>query len=403
MAIECVGFNGNEKLRAVIVEDDKGALDMMAAMVSREGLSVVKINRSLDAIDYCTNNEVDIMITDVRMPEMNGIELVRELRDKGIFIETIVATAFDDPEVMRECGSFHLAGFLIKPFTLADMRNALARPMLQLSLARENRLLREKLMIANRLASIGRNSAEMSHEMRSILSQVRGASQTIKQVWDDCQPLLAVHDAEPIGMTTVATGRRVVNESLEDVDKSTEYMIDIFNAYQNLLSPGRGEQKVEMKDIVREAVDFTEYGRVRETEFEITIDEKAGAYRIERRKMLQVLINLLSNAYRACEQSKKPKIWVIVREQDDKLDAPPRDDIRYLLAIVRDNGTGVSEELKDKIFDDFYSASEEGLGLGLSVSRDIIRSFGGDIGVCLNWNAGACFKVFIPLDHVTGA
>jgi signal transduction histidine kinase len=66
---------------------------------------------------------------------------------------------------------------------------------------------------------------------------------------------------------------------------------------------------------------------------------------------------------------------------------------------VRDNGAGIPDELKDKIFGPFYSTKEGGTGLGLSISKKIIESYGGTLTLTDAETGGACFSVFLPLQN----
>jgi signal transduction histidine kinase len=63
---------------------------------------------------------------------------------------------------------------------------------------------------------------------------------------------------------------------------------------------------------------------------------------------------------------------------------------------VQDNGSGIPEHLKEKIFDPFYSTKEGGTGLGLSISRKIVESYGGSLKLTDAETEGACFTIFLP-------
>ena len=105
----------------------------------------------------------------------------------------------------------------------------------------------------------------------------------------------------------------------------------------------------------------------------------AGAVRLQ-----QVLLNLLSNAADAAEQSSDRRIRIVASRHDGKV-----------LIDVRDYGPGVPDSVRERIFDPFYSTKGvgKGLGLGLSISYNIIKDFGGQLTVSNPPGGGALFQI----------
>lgn len=120
----------------------------------------------------------------------------------------------------------------------------------------------------------------------------------------------------------------------------------------------------------------------------------------------RVLINLFNNAFYAVMEKEKlhkkngdtsivsylPQVVVTTKSDND-----------FVELIVADNGTGIPDEVKDKIFNPFFTSKPtgEGTGLGLSVSYDIIKQHGGKIHVESIFGDGTSFHIYLPLNHST--
>jgi two-component system C4-dicarboxylate transport sensor histidine kinase DctB len=107
----------------------------------------------------------------------------------------------------------------------------------------------------------------------------------------------------------------------------------------------------------------------------------------------QILVNLLSNAADATAGRDKPRVALRVRRQDD-----------LALVEVEDNGPGVPENLREKIFEPFFSTKgDQGNGLGLWISSEIARLHGGTLTVHEGASGGALFRLALPIDSRGGA
>ena len=118
--------------------------------------------------------------------------------------------------------------------------------------------------------------------------------------------------------------------------------------------------------------------KVEPEELEILADEKL---------ISQVLINLVKNAFQANAENNKAQVVISSRTGENN-----RPEIR-----VTDNGPGIPPEILEKIFVPFFSTKAEGSGIGLSLSRQIIRNHGGQISVDSEAGKGTIFRVSLPV------
>jgi DNA-binding NtrC family response regulator len=119
----------NTNLKVLVVDDEKPVRDMVGEMVESFGLQVVTTDTSDDAINICGNDSIDILITDIVMPERNGLDLIMEFKKKFPAIPIIAVSGgggitgqYDYLQIAKLIGAKNI---LRKPFSLQEIKSAL--------------------------------------------------------------------------------------------------------------------------------------------------------------------------------------------------------------------------------------------------------------------------------------
>lgn len=110
--------------------------------------------------------------------------------------------------------------------------------------------------------------------------------------------------------------------------------------------------------------------------------------KFDRTQLIRVVTNLVKNAIQAIPDTKEPKIVVSVQSQNDDV-----------VITVSDNGSGVSEENKHKVFEPKFTTKSSGMGLGLAMVKNIVEMHKGSISFKSETNIGTCFKVILPKEN----
>ena len=175
----------------------------------------------------------------------------------------------------------------------------------------------------------------------------------------------------------------------------------LINLVENLLSVTRLEENhlnlhlssELVSDVIEEALKHINRRKV-EYEISVTHEDEFLLAKIDAKLIVQVLINLVDNAIKYCPPG--TKIDISTRPQDG-----------YAIISVADNGSGIADEAKPKIFDMFYSGankiadSRRSLGMGLSLCKSIVTAHGGTISVADNKPCGTVFTFTLPIEEVT--
>jgi signal transduction histidine kinase len=161
-------------------------------------------------------------------------------------------------------------------------------------------------------------------------------------------------------------------------------IVETLRSFSRASSKGRRED-VSLEGSLAEALRLAEPGYRNVVDVEADID---GTLVVsgDRGLLGQVWINLLMNALEAAGDGGKVSIRAY-RSGDEAV-------VRF-----RDTGPGVPDDVREKIFEPFFSGKEDGVGLGLSLSYDIIQGHGGEISVESEEGEGACFEVRLPISR----
>ena len=146
---------------------------------------------------------------------------------------------------------------------------------------------------------------------------------------------------------------------------------------------------VDLQPVIKDAIDLmANQLREQQCQLSYSASQSFPAVLAEPIRLEQVLVNLLSNALDAVQNTPQPSIAVAVLVKNSEL-----------WIEVRDNGVGISAIALESIFDPFYTNREsgEGLGLGLSISYNIVQDFGGQIRVTSEPGVGSCFSVILKI------
>ena len=239
-------------------------------------------------------------------------------------------------------------------------------------LHRETQLLLEvekQLSAAQKLSALGQLSASLAHEIKNPLSSIKGTAEILLDEFPADHP-----KREFVEILLKETTR--LNNTVEEVLQ-----------FSRRGAPGREEGDTgsePLSQVIDRVVSLlASQLRAKSISLSVTGREEGKTFLVAGEKLSQVFLNIILNAIDAVPA--KGAITIDTRKEA----------AGYTVS-VQDNGSGIPEQLQDKIFDPFYSTKDGGTGLGLSISRKILESYGGTLTLSDADTGGACFTVFLP-------
>ena len=208
---------------------------------------------------------------------------------------------------------------------------------------------------------------QIAHEVKNPLTPMRLTVQSFQRKFDASDPK--------------------INQKLNDYTQTLLEQIDTMSAVANAFSnfatmPEQQKEILNLVEIVKRALDIFDENYL---QFESNCDEIW--IKLDRTQMIRVVTNLVKNAIQAIsENEKNPSIEVKVTKQE-----------ATVVISVRDNGMGIEESDKERIFEPKFTTKTSGMGLGLGIIKNVIESYQGKIDFVSELGKGTEFKVVLPL------
>jgi signal transduction histidine kinase len=268
------------------------------------------------------------------------------------------------------------------------------------------RTAQDRLIQTEKLASLGQLTAGIAHEIKNPLNFVNNFSSISVELIDELRE--ALDDAQLDGKLRSEIGE-IANMLQGNLDKVVQHGKRADSIVKNMLlhsRQGSGEHRpVDINAIVEESLNLAYHGaRAEKQGFNITLersfDPAAGEVDLFPQEITRVLLNLISNGFYAATKRKaetnggyEPTLSAGTRSLGDRVE------IR-----IRDNGLGIPPEVREKLFNPFFTTKPagEGTGLGLSISYDIVvKQHAGSIDIDTKPGEFTEFRIILPRGAAT--
>lgn len=368
------------KRSVLLVDDEADIRDVLEVSLQDMGYEVLTAQNGTEALEVFRREMPPVVVSDIKMPGMDGIELLRRIKQESPDTEFVMITGHGDMELAIVSFKDHAADFITKPIHIDVLEIALQKVFEKIRSKRllaeytQNleRLIREKTELQNRLASLGLMIGSIAHGIKGMLTGLDGGLYMLES------GLKRKDDRR------IEEGWKAVTLSAERIRKQ---VLDIlYYAKERELE----RQQVRVADF-GERVAASVAKRMQDHDISLIRDFDVGEETVsmDENAMHAALLNLLDNAVDACLRDAKPhhEVRFSIR--------PVAEGIRFDIA---DNGCGMDRETRDKLFTLFFSSKgQKGTGLGLFVTQQIVRQHGGSIQVSSTPGVGSCFGVVLPL------
>jgi CheY-like chemotaxis protein len=362
----------------LVVDDQPINVQLLKKKLEREGIRVTTAYSGLEALDKVSKDRPDLILLDVMMPDMDGIEVCQRLQSSSETksIPVIFITARTSKEGKIEGLGVGAVDYITKPI---DLDETLARVQTQLRFVAINRELvdlQRRLGESRRAATIGAVTQGIAHNLNNLLGVVIGYVDLIK----------AYHEKPEL-----------VRKNAQHLEEAVNRIVVIIKQLTGLVVKNRPPliraSLARMIDsgIRRYQIDY-------KIDQPITTEPAPGDVLIETNVEVfeEALAKLLINAWESYHDEPDDRRVISIRTE--VVERP--DEGRFALVHVEDRGRGVDPEIRDHAFEPFTSTKHTvGVGMGLTVARHSLRNLGGEVTLTDRPGGGSIATIRHPLDR----
>jgi len=383
------------KVNILLVDDEPGNLLALQAILDPLEQTLVKASSGKEALRHVLKEDFAVILLDVQMPDMNGIEAAAAIRERErsrhipiIFLTGMVKT----DEMMFKGYSAGAVDYLMKPIK-SEILRAKVEVFVELAISRL-KLQQEIEEHTRSAAEISKLNLELEQKNKDLLDRTTSLQETISEL--DSYSYSISHDMRQPLRTMQGYSDILVEECLPQLSPEHQAYLQkissgakrLDNLIQDVLSYSwlsRSKFKLEEIDtdrLTREIIE--QYPGMQDPQAEVTIEGSLPVVLANEATLTQCISNLLGNAVKFVVPGEKPR----VRIRAEKIG-------KYVRIWFEDNGIGISPRDQDRIFGIFVKVHPtqvyNGTGIGLSIVRRAAEKMDGRIGVESELGSGSRF------------
>lgn len=404
----------------LVIDDDETTLRLLTRALEKEGYIVYSATNGKDGLNIIENKKIDVLIVDIQMEGLNGIEVLERAKRMYMDIEGIMVTGHRDQELAIQALRAGALDYIIKPVHMEELYLSIQKAIENINLNR-NRLYRNRelkitseiinkmneelerkieerteklkatqgqLFQTSKLATLGEMAAGLAHELNQPLAAISLIS----------HHLMKLSARDKLTNETLAV-------SLQDVENSVKRMSQII---QHIRTFARQDTMKFISVNIPETINYAlnllgEQLRLHEIEVVRQFNGDLPCIHGEPYQIEQVWINLITNARDALDDAGKN--WKEEREGYQKrleigITFVESGDDKSIVVSFHDNGVGMTAAQQEKMFEPFYTTKEvgKGTGLGLSIVFGIVESHKGRIEKESEEGKGTTLRVIFPVE-----
>jgi two-component system, NtrC family, sensor kinase len=411
----------------IIVVDDESDFEELVNQKFRQKIrqgefQFIFASNGVEALEKVQDNlDLDLVLTDINMPQMDGLTLLSKLNKIEAIFKTVVVSAYGDMNNIRIAMNAGACDFLIKPINLQDLEITIKKNLKQVQSLKEShkqlRLAQFQLIQSEKMSIIGQMLSGIAHEINNPVGSVSANLIHVENYLQDCINLLKRYRGkfpDPGAEIADQVDKIDLDYLIEDSPKIIKAMREGTNRIQEITTSlktfARADTVHKVPLAIHEGIDSTLLilkhrlkANKNRPEIEVMRNyENLPPILCYPGQIKQVLMNLIGNAIDALDEANRGKTYADIQAAPNTIAIQTKlvEDGSAIAISIADNGSGMSEDVKARIFDRLFTTKPigQGTGLGLSISRQIIEeNHGGRLTCSSTPGVGTQFKIVISV------
>jgi signal transduction histidine kinase len=367
----------------LLVDDEAGIRKVLGISLQDSGYDVHTAGSATEALRLFEEIAPPIVLTDIKMPDLDGIELLRRIKKINPDTEVIMFTGHGDMGLAIKSLKNDATDFVTKPINDEVLDIALKRARERISMRHQLREYTEnlerlvvekaqKLIEAERMAAVGQTVSELSHAIKSIANGLKGSIFVLGK------------GIELDNKQYLQEGWKMVEGNVEKIKNLSLDLLN-FGKYGNIVFT-MGDANAPVLDVVQL---LESRATAQGIALKMELSDQLAPMRFDPEGIHRCLLNLVTNAIDACGEDDAPGKTVTVRTKK-----PQNWAVEY---EVIDTGSGMTKDVQDKIFQSFFSTKGiRGTGIGLMMTKRIVDQHQGIIEVTSKKAVGSTIRIKLP-------
>lgn len=359
-----------KKYKILLVDDEINNLENLIFAFELD-YNLISASSAYEALDIVDREDVAVIISDQRMPELTGTELLCKIKEKNPNIIRILITAYSDIEAAIDgINKGDIYRYIRKDLSIDEIETIIKQGIEYYQMNADLDVATRALIKSEKLITIAEIAAGVEHELRNTLM---GLSMGI--------------DSTVLMLSTKGIDDPDVNRSLGRAVEYCKRSTQIIERLNNFAKPGYIE-KVNLSKVIDDTIGMAQ-DVLKKLLIKTTISKQMenALPRVEGNAIHfeEIFFNLIRNAGQAMEG--KGGDITIKGTADD----------HWVYISVQDTGPGIAKENQKSVFEPFYTTKKEGMGMGLYIINNIAKTFGGRLELESELGEGSKFTVVLPV------
>ncbi|MEJ2372945.1 MAG: response regulator [Sulfurimonas sp.] len=344
-------FKTIEKI--LYVEDEKAIQDELSEVIENFCETLYRADDGFQGLDLYKKYNPEIVITDIKMPIMDGIKMAKEIRKINPDAHIVFTTAFSDIEYFQEAIELQVEGYILKPINLEALEKKILSIIDSITLKKELHEKEQMLVHTSKLAAMGEMIGNIAHQWKQPLSVISMSANNVKVRYE--------------------LGENItVQDTIDFADKTlqqVQFLSQTIDDFRQFFTPLDNQRIYNLSKFINKCIDLVSASFDSNTIKAVKeIDAKIDTFG-DPNQLIQAIINILNNAKDALKnaQNIREKLVFIVSAKESN---------NNLIISIKDNAGGIPENILPRIFEPYFTTKdhEGGSGLGLYITHTIITN-----------------------------